>query len=332
MTYDIVLSSQAPKVPDRPDVLGYLYNNGGLNNQKMAFVALLMSGLLGPKTVNIPYIYVKDQTTDLEYLARYQDVFDTEPLLDFASQHKIPVDMACPSGERGGWMYFRLFGTLLAESSSPPAIRATLLALTAMRPRVASTQVFEDLKKFLFASLGVETTIQLRIEHDWRYHAEEGLRSILGDTEDVNIGFVGILTKVKNTFPGLQLAYVTADEASMPVPKDEIRAFAHDRFGIRLIWKSDLIDTTRFNPLDLSLIDFEIAKYSPVFVGQSFSTFSNVLCLEKFALQRAPVTGHFIYNHLGDTVRQRRDNGFMGTSTRVVVPNASDSLWSGDHA
>ncbi len=328
MAYDIILSTQAPVAPGRPDVLGYLYNHGGLNNQRMAIAGLLMSGLIGPTRINLPYIYVKDQRTDLEYLARYQDVFETEPLLTFAARHKIPLDLNCPTGERGGWDYFRLFDTILNESGSAAAIRTVLQAVLALRPRIASTEVFADLKKFVFASLGVQTTIQLRIERDWQLHAEEGLRPVLGDTEDVGIGFVAILTKVKNTFPDLRLAYVTADEASMPATKGEIRAFAQDRFGIRLIWKSDLIDTAAFNPLDLSLIDYEMAKYSPVFIGQSFSTFSNVLCSEKFALQRAPVTSHFIYNHPGGTVRQRLDNGFMRSSVRVVVRNEFDSLWS----
>ena len=50
-----------------------------------------------------------------------------------------------------------------------------------------------------------------------------------------------ILAKVRKTFPDLGLAYVTSDEQSMPVFKDEIRAVSCGAFGIGLVWKSDLL-------------------------------------------------------------------------------------------
>ena len=121
---------------------------------------------------------------------------------------------------------------------------------------------------------------------------------------------------------------MTADEPSMPATKEDIRGFALDRFRLKLVWKSDLINASSFNPLDLSIIDFEIARASPRFVGLSFSTFANLLCLEKFTDQQTPVTGHFIYNHPGDIVIERRDNGLCLGSADAAMPNWSDRLWS----
>jgi hypothetical protein len=207
------------------------------------------------------------------------------------------------------------------------AVRLLLMALISIRPKIVADSKFLLLKNFVFASLGVQTTLQLRIERDWRHHAQGLLPKVEGK-DDIAIGFDEILRRTANTFPDLRLAYVTSDELSMPASKEEIRAYALDRFGIRLIWKSDLINLAEFNPLDLSLIDFEIARYSSRFIGLSFSTFSNLLCLEKFAAQRSTVTGHFIYNHPGEVLRERLDNGFALGSADAVVRNWSDRLWT----
>ena len=124
---------------------------------------------------------------------------------------------------------------------------------------------------------------------------------------------------------------MTSDEKSMPASKDEIRAFSRARFGIDLLWKSDLlgVNIEQLNPLDLSLIDYEIARYCPQFVGQTASTFANILCLEKFARTRKDVTGHFIYNCLGDMVRERRDNGFSSSAHGALLPSRVWEVLSG---
>src|SRR6202020_1893546 len=140
---------------------------------------------------------------------------------------------------------------------------------------------------------------------DWRDHFEHALRPAIGAAEDNGAGVAEILSKVRNTFPDLKLVYATSDENAMLSSKNEIRAFCRSRFGLELLWKSDLLNpalTAGLTPLDLSLIDFEMAKYSPRFVGLTSSTFSNMLCVEKFAGGRKPVTGHYVYNHPGEVV------------------------------
>ena len=175
----------------------------------------------------------------------------------------------------------------------------------------------------MFGSLGIDTVLQLRIESDWRDHVENGLRPIFGDSEDNGIGFLQILSKVKNTFPDLRMLYATSDENAMLSSKNEIREACRSRFGIELLWKSDLLEPSligQLTPLDLSLIDFEIAKYSRRFVGLTSSTFSNMLGIAKLADTRQPVTGHYIYNRLGDGVVERKDNGFTTTSHQALSP------------
>jgi hypothetical protein len=323
MLYDVIHSSLAAVVPDSPHALGFLYNHGGLNNQKMAIAGLLVSAIERRLSVNLPYIYVKDQRTDEEYLAKFQDVFDLEAISDFGRRHGIAINHLGPSGVRGGWDCFRLFSGVLGNGSDRAVVEAALDAMTGLKPRIASNPILKRLKDFVFGSLKVQMAIQLRIETDWQAHAQN-LRAALGDSEDYGIGFVEILSKVRNRFPDLRLAYVTSDEKSMPASKDEIRAFSRSRFGIDLLWKSDFLieaELEQLNPLDLSMIDYEIARYSPQFVGQTASTFANILCLEKFAGTRRDVTGHFIYNCLGDVVRERKDNGFSSSAQLALLPS-----------
>jgi hypothetical protein len=327
MAYSTFLPEHAPRQQEQADVLGYFYNNGGLSNQKMALSGLLLAGVARREAINLPYIHVKDQRIEDEWLADFDDVFEVEPILSYAHQYDIPHVGTVPSGERGGWPFFFAFGENLNRFKQPAAVRLLLTALISIRPRIVADAKFLALKNFVFASLGVQTTLQLRIERDWRRHAQGLLPKVQG-TDDVAIGFDEILRRTANTFPDLRLAYVTGDELSMPASKEDIRAHALDRFGIRLIWKSDLINLAEFNPLDLSLIDFEIARYSPRFIGISYSSFANLLCIEKFASLRLPVRGHFIYNHLGDILHERHDNGFTHSSIDAIARNGSDTIWT----
>jgi hypothetical protein len=164
--------------------------------------------------------------------------------------------------------------------------------------------------------------VQLRIEEDWMRHAEE-LGPKFGEAEDYSLSFIQILAKVKKTFPDLFRVYATSDERSMPASKDEIRAVCRDTLGIGLLWKSDLLPPSliaQLTPLDLSMIDYEIAKGSPRFIGFTGSTFSNLLCFEKLATTRKPVRGHYIYNCRGDAVIERKDNGCARNAQRAVLP------------
>jgi hypothetical protein len=195
---------------------------------------------------------------------------------------------------------------------------------------IISNPALQQLGTFIRTTLGIRTVLQLRIEADWQEHSAN-LRHKHGDAEDYELGFMQILAKVRNSLPDLRLAYVTADEKSMPAPKQAIRTICHEKFGIDLFWKSDLLPAEMIEPLtplDLSLIDFEIAKASPRFIGLTTSTFSNLLCLEKFAATRKRVRGHYIYNYPGDTLMERQDNGCGGNAQGALSPTRVDALLS----
>src|SRR5580704_2379086 len=103
MRYTMMDGGQAARAPDACGVQGYLYNHGGLNNQKMALIGLILSGIRDRQAINLPYIHNRDQTTDQEAVVRIEEIFDLDRILDFASLHDLTVLTQCPSGERGGW-------------------------------------------------------------------------------------------------------------------------------------------------------------------------------------------------------------------------------------
>jgi hypothetical protein len=323
MLYETMDAAAAPRTAGEPNTLGYLYNHGGLNNQKMAFLGLLLESIRQCQPVTLPYIYNKDQRTEAETLARFEDVFDPAPIAAFAAAHGVPITPGPPTGIRGGWDRFHAFNAELEHPSDSASFRILLDAAASLKPRITVTDGFRAFKEFAFGALCIDTAVQLRIEADWREHVAQALQPRLGDTEDNGIGFAEIMAKVRNTFPGLRMVYVTADEASMPAPKEEIRAACRDRFGLEPVWKTDLLPDAfrrRLTPLDLSLIDFEMAKACPRFVGLTTSTFANMLALEKLAETRQPVRGHYIYNHPGERVLERHDSGLATAAARALQP------------
>ena len=327
MHHTLMDGGRAARAPDVRDVLGYLYNHGGLNNQKMALIGLFLSGIKERQPINLPYIHNRDQTTDQELVVRIEEIFDLDRILEFAALHNLTVLKQCPSGERGGWDYFTKFHKFI-DSADRCSLETILDALQSLKPRIVSTPPFVEMRDFVRKSLGIGTVVQLRIEKDWRLHAEE-LRRHIGESEEHGLGFTRILAKVRKTFPDLDLAYATSDEPSMPASKDEIRAVCRDTFGIGLLWKSDLLPPSliaQLTPLDLSIIDYEIAKASPRFIGLTTSTFSNMLCFEKFAITRKPVREHYIYNCLGDVVVERKDNGCASSAQDAMRPSHVEPL------
>jgi hypothetical protein len=311
MSYRMVNGSAAARAPDAQGVLGYLYNNGGLNNQKMALVGLMLAGIREGVPINLPYIHNLDQRTKQEYVVRIEDIFDLDRILDFGRRHGLTIRTECPSGERGGWEHFEAFSLMLRTPfENRGQLDIFLDAVLSLQPRIAVDPTV--LRMMEAVRVKADTAVQLRIEADWQPHAAF-IRQKWGETEGSDLGYMGILSKVRNTFPDVRTIYATSDEKSMPVSKYEIRAVSRARFELDLVWKSDLLPAAvaqELTPLDLSIIDFEIAKISPRFIGLTTSTFTTMLTIEKLASTRRPVTGHYVYNSPKEVVVEREGSGF----------------------
>jgi hypothetical protein len=332
------LSQTAPTTP-----LGYPQLNLGLNNQKMALLGLFSKA----ETLQRPLILPNVSNFDAKF-GRHSDVpldhvYKADRLHLFASAFGLKIIAAPPVREEEGWHCF----VAGAERMGRDAIRGpialddfTCQFFRHLTPRICETPLFKNLATTIFATNQVKLVGHLRIESDWISHAEN-IKSKDPAQNDAGLSAVDIIAKIQHTMRDeCETIYVVCDEANLPVPKDEIRAEIFRRFGISLIWKSDILTPEELAPLsilDLSIIDFEMSVRAPLFAGVSHSSFSNLVNLESFCRTRHQPQGHYIYNLPGDLLARRWDYGTIVDTTRLtnklfrrepLIPDSrTDCLW-----
>jgi hypothetical protein len=310
-----------------PDALGYIYNNGGLNNQKLTLLGLFKAAKDQRRPVRLPDFFLHDQAAvvaDREAHARglnprreerriaFDQIYDPEPLRAFARAQGIELIEGAADGEVGGWTYFNMGTEALIEPGpfGTPFTRGFFAALIA---RMRDTAAYRDITIEL-ARRGIGMVLQCRIEKDWLAHT--GVAGPMPpQSADQVPGLMDILTKVQNTLsadarPGI---YLVSDENGLPVPKETIRRAIGDRFGVNVYWKSDFVPDilTQHKSFLLSMLDFELAVAAQVFVGTTQSTFSNVAAYERFVRTRRPVQDHYVYNATSAYLERRTDNGIF---------------------
>jgi hypothetical protein len=321
---------------DLPDnALGYAYNRGGLNNQKLALLGLCLKAYRGgPRRIVLPDLLLFDQVTFNHRPMPLSEALEIRPLLEFLDRHDIEVLPLSPRGDKGGWGYFHQANNYLPFAMLERELDVDSFAcqfFRALVPVVGRSEMLQQLAEAVFIRQGVRLVAQLRIEADWARHSANTLAGILGEGEDYALSFLDILAKIRNTSPGLGTIYVASDEAALAVPKDEIRQTVRREFGIELCWKSDFLSAgqlAKLSLLDLSILDFEMAIAADSFVGMSRSTFSNMVSFEKYARSRSPVRNHYIYNLADPTLALRRDNGAFSAPELAAAEDPGDSGFS----
>jgi len=97
-----------------------------------------------------------------------------------------------------------------------------------------------------------------------------------------------------------------------------------------LVFKSDFLSRAQMaalKPVNLSLLDFEMAMAAEVFVGTSRSTFSNLAALQKLCANANAPARHFIYNRAGPSLWARTDLGCHAdpvAATEIQAEMAAD--------
>jgi hypothetical protein len=298
------------------DTLGYAYNGGGLNNQKLALLGLCLKAWRdGPRRLILPDLLQFDIVTFKHRPVPMAGALEVEALREFLAQEGIEVLAEPPRGDQGAWWYFHHGNNHLAAAMLAGELDADSFPcrfFRALKSVIGASDLFRRLADAVFGARGIGLVAQLRIEEDWGRHSRHFLSGVLGDAEDYAPSFRDIMAKLVRTLPETRAIYVVSDEAALPVPKDEIRAAVRDDFGIELCWKSDILPAEALGALsllELSMLDFEMALAAQSFVGMSRSTFSNMAAFERFARTRAPVRDHYIYNLPGPALARRHDNG-----------------------
>lgn len=307
-------------------VLGYGFVDGGLNNQKMALLGLFQAALEQSRAVALPRMCILDHVGQSRNTVPLDTVFDIGKLADFADGQGIPLVEADASvAEQPGWPYHGkgagCLSSYFRDRAHDAAYRFPVDFLRALVPLARSSYLLEKLAGDVFGQFGVSVVAQFRIERDWTDYAERELRPRYGGREDYSPHFERIVQKIRNTLPDARGVYVACDEAALPVATSFVRETCRAKFGVELLWKSDLLtafERALLTPLQLSLLDFEMALRAPKFVGITRSTFSNMVTFEKYCLTGRAVTEHYIYNTDGDGLALRTDSGVYDDPRRAT--------------
>lgn len=307
-----------PRPYDDASPLGYYYNLGGLNNQKLALLGLFVRAFELRRPIILPEMSVKDIASYTEYPLNFSEVFDIGRIFEFAKRHRIEVltDNAADL-PTGGWEYFGVGAGRVGQCATRPNEINTQseLVMDFMNSLVPSgrlTRLLERLKSEIFGTHGVGLASQFRIESDWLKHSEQHLKNRIKGPEDYYLPYDRIVRKIAKTMPSEKRILVICDEHSISVSKAEMKKESLEAFDVQLFFKSDFLtqgDLEGLNPLERSIIDFELATSASIFVGLTRSTFSNLVTFTKYSRSGKQVMTDYIYNNNSPELSQRTDNG-----------------------
>jgi hypothetical protein len=309
-----------------PSVLGYRDGSAGINNQKLALLGLFATAWqFGPRRVALPLITDFDVSAAVKARVPFGEAFDPIVLRRFASRLGIEaITMPQPPPGRFG-DYFRLGCEFLTESAAVTRPDANGFCSDFFRhlcPLIAHSEIMDRLQREVFEARGVQVVLHLRIEKDWAQYARTSLYPVLGKREEYAPSFQRVMEKVAASLPEASRGvYVACDEGDLPVTRDFMRQTALRDFSIELVWKSDILDgpgSVGRSSLVNSLLDFEMALKSPIFVGLTRSTFSNLVTYEKYSRTYDGGIRHFIYDTNQSLLFPRKDYG-AGSSPRVAT-------------
>lgn len=309
--------------------LGYAYNNGGLNNQKLALLGLFLEATRTGRPIALPSLFNLDHAGGTSAPVAFGSVYRTDAFLSLLDRFCIRLADTPPDPEERGWNQFGIGAGHIATEVSQGRMRPDLPVCAFFRalvPVLRGRPELAALRDWLRQGEPPPVVVQMRIETDWQLYSAITLDPTVGAEEDYRPSFSDIIAKVMNTFADrCAEIYVVCDEAALPVPREEIRRVCRNVFGVTLRWKSDMLDPAllqSLSTLEQSVLDFDMAMHAQRFVGLTRSTFSNLATFERYCMTAGPVRGHFIYNAPGPLVLERHDNGAYATTNAAVQATA----------
>lgn len=330
--------------PERPtpaltvrSSLDYLYNNGGLNNQKLALLGLFDAARRRRLPVRLPDLYLYDQAICAldagemkgtlaprrdERRIRFDRVFDPAPLRDFARAQGIDLIDGPPTGEPGGWEHFQGGGAALAAPGrfGDAFTRGFFAALTPRMRRMEALRVVQN----AVLRIGIGTVLHCRVERD-SLRRQGLLQEGQSEAAQQLAIFDAVLGRLVRSLPADSLRrgiYVANDESGLAAGKEAIRHAVGVKYGIALYWKSDFGRElfVRMPALQASVLDFEIAVGAETFIGSPRSSFADLVAYERFVRTGEAVTDHWVYDAPGALLERRRDNGIHADPVRACAP------------
>lgn len=298
---------------------------GGLNNQKMIFLALLIKAIEKNAPIALPYFInfisnkSKKNLRDKFYFSYtykffHRDispftVFDKKSMHVFFEKYDIKINnyiTAQFTGEKlnPDKLFFQ-GESIVNEFIKNKNYKHRYVVIDFFKYLTPSEYMERKIAYFIDHAQPYDAVCQLRIESDWPLDIEDSWEEKPNSVNSTPLDRCNnIFNKIKNTLPVLKTLYITYDKSALTCSFKDIENLAKDGFGFTLKEKhSDF--NNKFNPrnsLEASIIDFEIATRSDIFIGTDMSTFTSISAVTKFCREGIVPKERYLYNHPGKSL------------------------------
>ncbi len=283
----------------------------------MTIAAAFLDALETGAPLVLPAITQMDQVNWNFEAIPFGVVFDEGKIRDFAGRHGIEI-LGEPAEVYAGnyvdyfWRMYREIETGLFDDGNEVRDAFVVDLFNSLQPRVKELPAVEKIKQGAFGAAVETVAVQFRIERDWEAHCRENMPNITGPEEELFVPFARIMEKIKFSLPETKRIFAMCDEAALPVAPAALKDACWSHYRIYLVFKSDFLpraEMARLKPVNLSLLDFEMALAAEVFVGTSRSTFSNLAGIQTYCASGKVPERHYIYNRRGPGLWRRTDGG-----------------------
>lgn len=152
--------------------------------------------------------------------------------------------------------------------------------------------------------------VQLRVEKDWQAYSQ---MKMAGGRKGFVLTPEAIFEKIANAPETARYRrwFAFCDLSGLPWDSEWIKAQARDRFGMELLFKTDLPDSVVLpaSALENASLDFEIGFLAETYVGLVNATHSSLLYAARLAITPTEPATHYLYSGGSDRAVRRTDRG-----------------------
>ncbi|GKW41731.1 hypothetical protein [Pectobacterium parvum] len=274
---------------------------GGLNNQKMMLLALLITAIETNSEIKLPYLinYVtnKKDNTFKKYIYRkliyplfdryvpFFKIFDKSLFVLLLEKYKIKISSKTSNIKYSNEKMFEKGSAIIDEFLKKNNHQHKHFIMDFFKHLQPSSYMKNKIDFFTDQSLPFDAICQLRIEDDWPLNVDSNW-SEKDDQKKLPsqvMRSIDIFNKIYNTLPNLKNIYVTYDKNGLKTPFSLISDTIKDKFGYTLKAKH-LSKNKNLNPknaLEASVIDFEMSVQTDIYIGTEMSSFTILSNLTK---------------------------------------------------
>ncbi|EHD19641.1 MULTISPECIES: hypothetical protein [Brenneria] len=296
---------------------------GGLNNQKMILLALIIEAIEQQSSITLPhfinFLAKKDTSTlskKIYYSLIYKnfqrnipifDIFDRDSFFTFLRKYNVKVrnyhlfrfvSKRCNPSD----LFFK-GEAIINEFIDNEDYKYRELIIDFFKYLIPSAEMEKKINYFIAQSEPYDAVCQLRIESDWPLGIEDSWKNKSSTVASSPLERCrNIFIKIKNTLPDIGTMYVTYDKSAITCSFEEIVNLAQEEFSFRLKEKKSSAGEAMHpkNSLEASVVDFEIAVHKDIFIGTNISTFTLLSSITRVCRGLSDQNHRYLYNIPGD--------------------------------